>query len=884
MIDQDGSGRVDKSEFSLGLELCGVEVDEEELELIWNHLDDDGGGDLDVHEMCAKLEELHKHITANEQKQASVMPRLVANKVQPLIFAKKYRMRVDTMKDFQDTAEKQEERWLIKFGKDVLEDLHGVCPIVALAAQEFQEKQLKLMESNTKIPPVPLNFHPDVPEYSGHETILLNAGNSEGEPMWQDSDVNQAKSEILDYIKGLSNWPMAVMGSESGSGKTSMLAQTCRDLRKAEPFNHILFHSVGGVTDSTEMSLFLYRMIAELIKRFEVRYHPPDLNLQTLIESFPKVLLKADIDSTLVLVIDNLDRLTKEGEPYLDLDWFPRTFPAQCRFIFSCSEGKLLNSIRRNRLQFGGSVELHEIMLPRILIRQKPTGGEMSGSESQDDSRPSTSASRATGPDAKRDADITEVGIVRALARSRLFNHSGLAISPQTTLADMVELLLGRAEAIYGPHLVRRYCLFVIISRHGILERDLYDLMNAAAQQRIILGDCRCSWQEFCCLRICLESMFLTMAFGYRELVVLKTDKLKASLLNYFSDETWQVEAHELCARHYLGQMAFLDGGSNWSGEFRRAMSEIPHHITCAGMWHELLEVVGNLRYIEARTSLGVHPTLALCSDYVNITTKTKAAEHWIKTEVLRVRDSLTMVNRYANQLYMHPRWVFGIGANLPDSSGVTQHAKQLWTVKKEVRPQLVWLNKPKVKDSCAICLQEPKIVWHEGRFSRDMRFLVTVGQDPRVFVWNPINGHIMYTFEGHTDEVMSIQFSWDDEYLLSASRDGSMILWKTPEEAPDRKAQEEEERDAASHGGFSRARSSHSHGHRPATARPKTGISFKSQNLNGFPDRLEIPIVLCYNAAVANCYFILTCLVTAAFPGLLQMLLSKSQRRQPAT
>ena len=164
------------------------------------------------------------------------------------------------------------------------------------------------------------------------------------------------------------------------------------------------------------------------------------------------------------------------------------------------------------------------------------------------------------------------------------------------------------------------------------------------------------------------------------------------------------------------------------------------------------------------------------------------------------------------------------------------------------------------------------------------MRFLVTVGQDPRVFIWHPINGHIMYTFEGHTDEVMSFQFSWDDEYLLSASRDGSMILWKTPEEAPDRKAQEEEERDSASQGGFSRARSSHSQGHRPATARPKTGISFKSQNLNGFPDRLAIPILLCYNAAVANRYFILTCLVPVAFPELLQMLLSKSQRRQPAT
>jgi hypothetical protein len=124
------------------------------------------------------------------------------------------------------------------------------------------------------------------------------------------------------------------------------------------------------------------------------------------------------------------------------------------------------------------------------------------------------------------------------------------------------------------------------------------------------------------------------------------------------------------------------------------------------------------------------------------------------------------------------------------------------------------------------------------GCFSHDMRFLVTVGQDPRVFIWHPVNGHIMYTLEGHTDEVMSVQFSWDDEYIISASRDGGMILWKTPEEAPDRKAEEEEARERASQAGsrasgWSRARSAYS---QMSATRPKTGISFKSQSLKGFP------------------------------------------------
>jgi hypothetical protein len=131
----------------------------------------------------------------------------------------------------------------------------------------------------------------------------------------------------------------------------------------------------------------------------------------------------------------------------------------------------------------------------------------------------------------------------------------------------------------------------------------------------------------------------------------------------------------QLIAMHYRGQLNFVHGGT-WNGECRRAVSEIGHHMEHAGMWHELLELAGNLMYIEARSSLGLHQTLALCVDYHHIINKTDGPLHWIKTEVLRVRDCHTMVNRYATQLFKHPRWVFGLGANLPDSTGVSQHAK----------------------------------------------------------------------------------------------------------------------------------------------------------------------------------------------------------------
>ena len=111
--------------------------------------------------MCQKLDTLHKQVAQHEEKQASKMPRLISNRLKAAIYGETYRMRVDIMKDFQDTMEQQEERWLVKFGKDVLADLHGVCPIIALAAQELLQQQEKLIDSKVKMPALPLNYVPD---------------------------------------------------------------------------------------------------------------------------------------------------------------------------------------------------------------------------------------------------------------------------------------------------------------------------------------------------------------------------------------------------------------------------------------------------------------------------------------------------------------------------------------------------------------------------------------------------------------------------------------------------------------------------------------------------------------------------------------------------
>ena len=61
-------------------------------------------------------------------------------------------------------------------------------------------------------------------------------------------------------------------------------------------------------------------------------------------------------------------------------------------------------------------------------------------------------------------------------------------------------------------------------------------------------------------------------------------------------------------------------------------------------------------------------------------------------------------------------------------------------------------------------------------RFSGDGRTLVSGSADTSVKIWN-LEGHIKFTAE-HADGVMSVEFAPADGKIVSASRDGTAIVW----------------------------------------------------------------------------------------------------------
>jgi WD40 repeat protein len=63
-------------------------------------------------------------------------------------------------------------------------------------------------------------------------------------------------------------------------------------------------------------------------------------------------------------------------------------------------------------------------------------------------------------------------------------------------------------------------------------------------------------------------------------------------------------------------------------------------------------------------------------------------------------------------------------------------------------------------------------------RFSEDGSRLVTASWDGSAIVWDAASGEALHMLEGHTGRVISADFSPDETLIATAGSDGKVILW----------------------------------------------------------------------------------------------------------
>jgi nephrocystin-3 len=153
-------------------------------------------------------------------------------------------------------------------------------------------------------------------------------------------------TKILDsyVIAAEHNGKGLVFTSESGGGKTSLLASWATRWAKIHPEDFIFQHYFGATPDSATPEGFLIRLIGELNQHFKlIDEIPTDLN--KLSEALPICLAKTFGKGRIILVLDALNQVLGT-EPNQRLTFLPVFFPTNVAVVASALPGPALDTLR----------------------------------------------------------------------------------------------------------------------------------------------------------------------------------------------------------------------------------------------------------------------------------------------------------------------------------------------------------------------------------------------------------------------------------------------------------------------------------------------------------------------------------------------------------
>eukprot|EP00042_Codosiga_hollandica_P055308 m.771189 g.771189 ORF g.771189 m.771189 type:complete len:1360 (+) comp59089_c0_seq3:331-4410(+) len=265
---------------------------------------------------------------------------------------------------------------------------------------------------------------------------------------------------------------IAVIG-DSGSGKTSLLANWISSTKRKDKSAHFLVHFVGCSPESTKLNLLLKRFITQLSKITSVDV--PDLNMLELPQLKTKFCDLVDVVSKAVseqvyILIDALDELEQDKEAH-DLDWLPETTGRNVSIIISTRHPEFIPAQREmNQIRIGRYIEatLRAIIKHHLQL----VGKELS--EKQTALILSTPA--CSNP-------LYLLVLVTELCQFGDFFQLDAKISEYLSAKDTTELfqrVLARLESDFASEagLVRDVFTTMVAAREGVTESELKSILQ----------------------------------------------------------------------------------------------------------------------------------------------------------------------------------------------------------------------------------------------------------------------------------------------------------------------------------------------------------------------------------------------------------------------
>lgn len=567
---------------------------------------------------------------------------------------------------------------------------------------------------------------------------------------------------VMGYLKDFGNRFPHILSGLPGCGKTTLLAACIERLREESPETVVIPWFIGAAPGSTELTAMV-RSLCEQLRRacrldLEPSPDPDKLRLQ-----LPAFLTAAGAVKPVALFIDALNQLDPLGGSH-DLEWFPRTLAPGVKVVASTLAGPCLDRLKE-RLPADHIVTVpplepgsREILMDEHLARR---GKKLSSPQR------AMLLDTAARPDAA--LPLYLVAALEELCCHGDFETLTERISAlPPTVAELFDQILQRLERDHGADLATAALSAMAVSRDGLLEPEIIDLLQEDGKSTAALP-----WTRF---YHALEP-FLRPAGeeGGSGLIGFFHDQLRfAAFRRYLCMDSTSApptllfrQAHERLAAYFRANALKNGSGNSWNPERRRPLAEYPFHLAGAGREQELRGLMLDFQWLKAKfQALDVAGVLA------DITLLPPEPVISILAHSIRLSTSVLAVDK-------------------------SQFAGQLTgrlLLRSEPELQALAAQASAGLDDISLLPATPSLYQAGGAIERvlgththpvrgvdvtpDGRRAVSAAEDTTLRIWDLATGAELMVLKGHDAEVLAVAVLPDGRRIASGSRDGTIRLW----------------------------------------------------------------------------------------------------------
>jgi WD40 repeat protein len=435
---------------------------------------------------------------------------------------------------------------------------------------------------------------------------------------------------IRDYLQNDSPWPLMVYGA-SGCGKTALLARAAEEIQESEVSGQkpeVILRFIGVTPRSSDIRSLLGSLCQELRLR-----HPRELPTETkaLSEELQEHFRSATPEQPLFLFLDALDQLSDADNGRL-LNWLPRgQLPGHVKLVVSClsdrakddQAGQPFAELTRRHLPAQNIINLDALSEDEagtlLFDRWLPEAGRTVSRNQRE-----RIWQRLESKDCRQPIYLKLLFEEARTLRSYDAAHE-LGESVPAILGQLIERLSRPAN--HGRLLVERLLGYLAASRHGLAENEILEVLFADAEYKAALDQATeqthhelpasatripiAIWSR---LRFDLAPYLTERAAPGANVLTFYHRQVAEWVQEHFvkaSDHSWQ--PHRRLA-DYFRSHADPERNQTWKGNSPRPFLELPFHIGHAEIWSELVAVLEDIFFLEAKNSHGL--AFALVGDF----------------------------------------------------------------------------------------------------------------------------------------------------------------------------------------------------------------------------------------------------------------------------